>query len=70
MTLMISHMFLQSYWWIIISLLASLLVFLPFRSILAFSLTLEVLISLLLNDLRHFPWININSHSPVLLRIE
>lgn len=30
MTLMISHMFLQSYWWIIISLLASLLVFLMF----------------------------------------
>lgn len=30
MTIMISHMFLQSYWWIIISLLASLLVFLMF----------------------------------------
>ncbi len=30
MTTMISHMFLQSYWWIIISLLASLLVFLMF----------------------------------------
>jgi len=30
MNIMISHMFLQSYWWIIISLLASLLVFLMF----------------------------------------
>ena len=30
MTLMISHMFLQAYWWIIISLLAGLLVFLMF----------------------------------------
>jgi cytochrome d ubiquinol oxidase subunit II len=30
MTIMISHLFLQNYWWIIISLLASLLVFLMF----------------------------------------
>ena len=30
MTIMISHIFLQHYWWIIISLLASLLVFLMF----------------------------------------
>jgi cytochrome bd ubiquinol oxidase subunit II len=30
MTMMISHMFLQNYWWIIVSLLASLLVFLMF----------------------------------------
>ncbi len=30
MTIMISHIFLQQYWWIIISLLGSLLVFLMF----------------------------------------
>jgi len=30
MTIMISHLFLQQYWWIIVSLLASLLVFLMF----------------------------------------